>query len=44
MCLRSMSVLMLAASAAAEQVDVVVDACDNFTTRFAVNAAAIQVG
>ena len=26
----------------AEQVDVVVDACDNFTTRFAVNAAAIQ--
>ena len=28
----------------AEQVDVVVDACDNFTTRFAVNAAAIQVG
>jgi len=28
----------------AEQVDVVVDACDNFTTRFAVNAAAIQAG
>ena len=28
----------------AEQVDVIVDACDNFTTRFAVNAAAIQAG
>ena len=28
----------------AEQVDVVVDACDNFSTRFAVNAAAIRAG
>ena len=28
----------------AEQVDVIVDACDNFSTRFAVNAAAIRAG
>ena len=28
----------------AGSVDVIVDACDNFTTRFAVNAAAIQAG
>ena len=28
----------------AEQIDVIVDACDNFSTRFAVNAAAIRAG